>query len=181
MADRIETQVYNVTEFGQALGEAPQDVFTFAKQELGRGIRRFRKTVIRERMSGGAGLDWKNKPAIKGKIRAFAFGDDLSSLGAQSRISRLLRVHEEGATITAKNGGYLYLSRKTGKSGRGAIFARLRSVTIPARLGFVDTWNRVGKPDLLAKLQSAIERGFRVAMERRMKALQSFVSKVAAA
>ena len=78
-------------------------------------------------------------------------------------------------TITPKQGGFLFLSKKNGVAGKGRIFARVRSVTIPARLHFQETWT-AEIPDGTKRVSDAMERAMRVALERRMKAITSTVS-----
>ncbi len=179
----------NVEELRRALADAPDLTARYVKQELFRFARRVRKTVIRERMKGpkatgplakSPGEALHGGQFLRGKhIQGFTVGNELANLKAVSKISRMLRVHEEGATITPKQAGMLVLSRKTRVAGKGHIFARVTSVRIPARLRFESTWRRE-LPDGQRRIHAAMERAVRVAMERRMKAVSSVITRTVA-
>jgi len=176
MPEIINATALNIEELQAALGDAPTETYRFVKQELFRFARRTRKKLIRERMQGAPGI--KGGVLAKGgNVKAFQAGSDLPSLKAVNKISRVLRTHEEGHTFTPVKGSYLFLSRKTGKSGKGRIFARVRSVTISARLGFETLWERE-VPDGQTRVHDAMERALRVAMEKRMKAITGAVQGV---
>jgi hypothetical protein len=173
MNDGATVVIYNLEEFQQALTDAPKEVFTFVKQEMGRGVNRFRKTFIRERLRGRPGILWTNTKQVGGNVKTSLTGTDLADLTAKVKLSRFLQVHELGATITPKKGPYLFLRKTAGnrfQGNPGKIFAKVKSVTIPARLGFVTLWDRE-KGAIVTKVAAAIDRGFQVAMERRVKAV----------
>jgi hypothetical protein len=164
----------NFEELRQAFSDAPKETAQFVKGELGRFAKRVRRQTFRTGMSGRPGID--GGQFKRGKhVQGFVIGSDLGSLKAVNKISRILRVHEEGGTITPKQGGFLFLSKKTNVAGKGHIFARVKQVLIPARLHFQDTW-RSQVPDGEQRISSAMERAMRVAMERRMKTLTNTVS-----
>lgn len=183
--DIVIGDALNFEELRQALSEAPELTAKFVKGEMFRFARRVRRRTIQQ-MTGAKGRGPQSKsPADKlyggqfkrGKhVNAFSAGTDLGSLKAVTKISRILRIHEEGATITPKAGGFLFLSRKTRIAGKGSIFARVKSVTIPARLGFQKAWN-AELPDGEQRIHGAMDRAMRVAMDRRMKAIGAAVTK----
>lgn len=164
----------NFDELKQAFDDAPKETAKFVKGELGRFAKRVRRQTIREHMSGRPGID--GGQFKKGKhVQGFVTGSDLGSLKAVSKISRILRVHEEGGVITPKSAGFLFLSKKTRVAGKGHIFARVKRVVIPARLHFQDTW-KSQVPDGTKRIGDAMERAMRVALERRMKTITNAVS-----
>lgn len=176
----------NFTELQQAFAEAPWHTTRFVKGAFLRFARRVRRSTIQQ-MTGAKGKGPLAKGAgealfggqfKRGKhVKGFVVGADLSSLKAVSKISRILRVHEEGATITPKAAGMLFLSRKTGGLSGGKIFSRVKSVTIPPRLHFKAAWEKEtsrGQQEVL----DAAERAMRLSMEQRMKVVSSYVNKV---
>jgi hypothetical protein len=178
MPTLIVTNTINIDELQRAFATAPGLVHRNVKSELFRFARRVRRKVIRERMSGRPGID--GGQFRRGKhVQGFVTGNDLASLKAVNKISRILRVHEEGGVITAKGGGWLYLSRKTRVKGQGRIFARVKQVVIPARLGFEMVWRREA-PDGVAKVASAMERAMREAVDRQFKAITRTVQRLVA-
>ncbi len=192
----ITVDTVNFTELQQALDEAPIESWRFAKNEMGRFAGHVRRKTIQSMTGrpavkgprdafGRAKGETKSiqaksptEPLYGGQfkrgkhIQGFATGADLVSLKAVCKISRILRVHEEGGTITAKGGGFLFLSRKTGTSGSGIIFGRVKSVTIPPRLHFTQIWEQE-IPIGAKSVMDGIERAMHVVLERRMQALTS--------
>lgn len=144
-----------------ALLAAPELTVRFVRQELIRFSKRFKKKFIQDRMKGRPGI---NAPRMsQGKnVAAWVDGKTIGTLTAHAKIGRILKVHEEGRTIQARNGGYLFI-RKGNK-----IVAKVREVRIPARLGFRDTWNAM-IPDARARIKRAMERAVKVARERATK------------
>lgn len=178
MPTAIVTDVINVRELQQALEQAPRLVQRNVKGEMLRFARRVRRKVIRERMNGAPGIN--GGQFKKGKhVQAFVTGSDLVNLKAVNKISRILRVHEDGGAITARGGGYLYLSKKNRIKGKGKIFARVKQVVIPARLGFEMLWRRE-LPDGLKRVADGVERAMREAMDQQMKAVASLIQRIAA-
>lgn len=178
MPTYLATDVINVQELSRALGDAPKLVQRNVKSEMLRFVRRVRRKTIRERMNGRPGID--GGQFKRGKhVQGFVTGTDLASLKAVNKISRILRVHEEGGVITPKQGEWLFLSRKNRVKGQGKIFARVRQVVIPARLGFQALWRRE-LPDGLRRVQAGIDRAMREAMDRQLKAVTSLIRRIAA-
>jgi hypothetical protein len=178
MADGfIQVQGLNIDELKQALHEAPDLSFKFARQELARGGNRFKKRFIAERLSGSPGINWPNAKRAGGGMKTTVTGKSLSTLKLTARLSRWLTKHETGGTILPKSGQWLYLH--AGQGGSRRIVARVRSVTIPARLGFKALFNAM-TPQILDKTGDAVERAIRVSMERRVKALSSFITRLVA-
>lgn len=177
MPTEIVTNTINFAELSRALELAPGLVQRNVKTEMTRFARRVRRKVIRERMNGAPGIN--GGQFKKGKhVQAFVTGNDLASLKAVNKISRILRVHEEGATITAKDGGFLFLSKKNRVKGQGKIVARVKQVVIPARLGFEQLWRRE-VPDGLKRIDAGVQRAMKEALDRQMKAVSSFIQRVA--
>lgn len=175
MADILNLKAVNFDELAQAFQDAPTETARFVKQELFRFARRVRRKLINERMKGRPGI--VGGVLARGKnVQAFQTGTDLASLKAVNKISRILRMHEEGGPINVRHAAFLYLSRKTGHGGKGQIFARVKTVTIPPRLGFEALWNRE-VPDGIRRIHAAMERAMRVALEKRMKAINAAVSR----
>lgn len=146
--------------------------FSFVKQEMVRFGNRFRKRMVKERMSGRPGID---APKLaKGKnLSAWTKGDDLSNLTTTARITRILVKHEKGGPIFSRSGGYLFLQNRGGKwnattTSSSNIFAKMRSVNIPARLGFRSLWNEV-IPDERQRIKQAMNNAIKVAGERNVQ------------
>lgn len=194
MADEIRVIAVNFDIVQEGFRTAPDRAYKFARQELDRFAKRVRKRVI-QGMSGRKALvtrstkygtqflsSARKSPSDPlyggqfkkgGHIKARAGGTDLNSLYAVTSISRILRVHEEGATITtSKQAGFLFLSRKSGNAGGGQIFARVKSVTIPPRLHFEKTWNAM-VPDGTKRVEDAIHRAVTEALTSKMKAVSA--------
>ena len=110
-------------------------------------------------------------------MRGFTAGKDLSDLRAINTVSRVLRTHVEGATISAKDGGFLFLSRKSGK-GSGSVFARVKSVTIPARVHFETAW-RKELPRGIEEVNAALYRAVNLSLDQRMDVISKYINKVA--
>lgn len=195
MTDGLHINAINFDVVLEGFRLAPQRSYQFARQEMDRFAMRVRKRVI-QGMSGRQSVVTRNtkygtqvlskakSPGDRlyggqfkeGKhIKAFVTGNDLSSLRAVNKISRILRVHEEGATITAKKAAFLFLSRKTSMPGRGKVFSRVRSVHIPPRLNFEKTWNAL-LPDGIKKIEAGIGRAVREALTSRMQTIQSGIA-----
>lgn len=177
MPTKIATSMINFDELKRAFETAPSLVQRNVKSELFRFARRVRKKTIRERMNGPPGID--GGQFKRGKhVQGFTTGRDLANLKAVNKISRKLRVHEDGGTITAKGGGWLFLSRKNRSKGKGKIFARVKQVVIKARLGFQKMWNRE-VPDGVKKIGNGVERAMRESIDKQMKAITSAITRLA--
>ncbi len=179
--DSIIGTAVNFTELQQAFADAPAETYRYIKTPLFRFARRVAKRVKTDSLSGRPGIvggPWKR---IKDKnVQGFQTGSDLGSLKAVNKVSRIVRTHVDGAVITAKGGGFLFLSRKarTGKAGTGAVFARVRSVTIPARVKFEEPW-RQEIPKAGEQIADAMHRAMRAALDRRMTAVGSAIGRLA--
>jgi hypothetical protein len=164
---------HNFDELQRALEAAPAEAFRYVKSPVFRFARRVARRVKLEGLSGRPGIaggPWKR--LSDKNVRGFTVGSDLGSLKAVSKASRILRTHIEGATITARGAGYLFLSKKSGKAGAGRVFARVRSVTIPARVPFESIW-QAEIPLVGEQVSDALHRAVTVAIERQMKTLTS--------
>lgn len=176
--DAVIADVVNFTELQQALSDAPVETAKYVKTPLFRFARRVAKRIKVESLSGRPGIEGGPWKRIKDKnVQGFSTGSDLSSLKAVNKVSRILRTHVEGATITAKGAGFLFLSRKTGTAGTGTVFARVKSVTIPARVKVVEPWQSE-IPKATEQVADAMHRAMQVVMDRRLKAIGSAVQRV---
>lgn len=177
-SDAIIAETVNFAELQQALAEAPAETARYVKTPLFRFARRVVRRVKREQLSGRPGIEGGPWKRLKDKnVKGFTIGTDLSHLKAVTKASRILRTHIEGATITARAGGLLFLSRKTGRAGTGTVFARVRSVRIPPRVQFESIW-RQEIPKAGEQIQEAMQRALSVALDRRMKALSATVQQL---
>ena len=167
-------QAINFEELKQAFADAPAETPRFVKTPLFRFARRVAKRVKVESLSGRPGINGGPWRRLKDKnMQGFVTGSDLSNMKAVNKASRILRTHIEGATITAKGAGFLFLSRKNGTK-TGSVFARVKSVTIPARVKFEEPW-RQEIPKAAEQITDAVHRAMSVALDRRMKAISSAV------
>jgi hypothetical protein len=176
--DAIIAKTVNFTELQQAFADAPLETYRYVKTPLFRFARRVARRVKVESLSGRPGIAGGPWRRLKDKnVQGFSTGSDLGSLKAVNKVSRIVRTHVEGAVITAKGGGFLFLSSKTGKKGGGTVFARVRSVTIPARVKFEEPW-RQEIPKASEQIADAMHRAMSAALDRRMQALGSAVQRV---
>jgi len=174
----IFVEAVNFRELQQAFADAPAETARFVKTPMFRFARRVAKRVKVDSLSGRPGIKGGPWRRLKDKnVQGFTTGSDLGSLKAVNKVSRILRTHVEGATITAKDGGFLFLSRKSGTMGKGAIFARVRSVTIPARVKVVEPWQQE-IPKAIEQVGEAVHRAMRVVLERRMQAFSGAVQRL---
>ena len=177
--DSITVESHNFDELRKAFDAAPKLAERYVKTALFRFARRVARNTKREYLRGGAGIKGGPWARLKDKnIRGFTVGGDLSNLKAVSKVSRIVRTHVEGAVITPRQAGYLYLSKKSGVAGQGSVFARARSVTIPARIPFESVWREAipkGSQDVL----DAADRAMRQALDERMQAISAVIKRVA--
>lgn len=178
MPTAIGTDVINVEELKRVFEQAPRLVHRNVKTELVRFAKRVRRKTIRERLNGPPGIH--GGQFKRGKhVQGFTVGSELANLKAVNKISRVLRVHEEGHTFHPTGGReWIYLSRKTRQKGKGAIFARVKQVVIKPRLGFQKVWERE-VPEGLQKVGNGVERAMRQAMDEQLKAITSAVQRIA--
>ncbi len=175
--DTVIGDTVNFEELRQALADAPAETLRYVKTPLFRFARRVAKRIKVESLSGRPGIEGGPWRRIKDRnVQGFSTGSSLSTLKAVNKVSRILRTHVEGATITAKGGGFLFLSRKNGKAGGGQVFARVRSVTIPARVKVEEPW-RQEIPKATEQIGEAMHRAISGALDRRMKVLTGAVQR----
>lgn len=176
--DNITVTTINFDEAEQALKGASNISARFAKTALARFARRVAKRTKTDYLSGRPGIVGGPWRRIKDKnVSGFVAGKDLSDLRAVNKVSRVLRTHVEGATITAKGAGFLFLSRKSGTSA-SKVFARVRAVTIPARVQFESVW-RKELPRGIEEVNAALYRAVNLAMDQRMKVISQYLNKAA--
>jgi hypothetical protein len=175
--DVVIGEAVNFEELKQAFEDTPVLTGRFIKTSMFRFARRVARRIKSEYLHGAPGIAGGPWARLKDKnVFGFTTGADLSNLKAVNKASRIVRTHIEGAVITAKSGGFLFLSKKTGKAGAGHIFARVRSVTIPARIPFEAVWQQE-IPGVGAAIQDDMQRAMRTAMEQRMQVFSAAVSR----
>lgn len=175
--DAVIADVVNFTELQQALADAPVETARYVKTPLFRFARRVAKRIKVESLSGRPGIEGGPWKRIKDKnVQGFSTGSDLSTLKAVNKVSRIVRTHVEGATITAKNGGFLFLSRKSGNK-TGSVLARVKSVRIPARVKVTEPWQQE-IPKASEQIGDAMHRAMQVVMDRRLKSISSAIQGV---
>jgi hypothetical protein len=149
------------------------------KTALSRFANRVSKQVKVQGLSGRPGIKGGPWCRIKDKnVRGIVAGKDLSDLRAVNRVSRVVRTHVEGATITAKGAGFLFLRRGKQGKGTGSVFARVRSVTIPARVPFESVW-RKELPRGIDEVNAALTRAINLSFDQRMEVISKYINKVA--
>ncbi len=179
-SDAIVAQAVNFDELREALAAAPKETSRYVKTPMFRFARRVARRVKREELSGRPGIaggPWKR--LSDKNVRGFTVGQELADLKAITKASRIVRTHIEGATITPRQVGFLFLSRKTGRKGQGTVFARVRAVHIPPRVKFESIW-RQEIPKAGEQIQDAMHRAVSAALDARMKAVSSFVQRAVA-
>ncbi len=175
--DSIIGQAINFEELKQAFADAPAETFRFVKTPMFRFARRVAKRVKVESLSGRPGIVGGPWRRLKDKnVQGFTTGSDLGNMKAVNKASRILRTHIEGRKIDAPAGGFLFLSRKNGTK-TGSVFARVRSVTIPARVKFEEPW-RQEMPKAAEQINDAVHRAMSLVIDRRMKAISSAVTRI---
>jgi hypothetical protein len=176
--DQVTVTAINFDEAEKALNAASNISARFVKTALQRFAKRVAKRVKVDYLSGRPGIVGGPWRRIKDRnVNGFTAGTDLSDLRAVNTVSRVLRTHVEGAIITAKGAGFLFLSRKSGKSA-GKVFARVRSVTIPARVPFESVW-RKELPQGIDEVHAALYRAVNLSLDQRMKVISQYLNKVA--
>ena len=176
--DKITVTAINFDKAEKALNAASDISARFAKTALQRFAKRVAKRTKVDYLSGRPGIKGGPWRRIKDKnVRGFTAGKDLSDLRAVNTVSRVLRTHVDGATISAKDGGFLFLSRKSGK-GSGSVFARVKTVTIPARVHFETAW-RKELPRGIEEVRASLFRAINLSFDQRMDVISKYINKVA--
>jgi hypothetical protein len=159
------------------LQEVPEISRKFVKTAMRRFANRVAKQTKVQYLSGRPGIQGGPWRRVKDKnVRGFTVGNGLSDLRAVNKVSRVLRTHVEGAVITPKQAGFLFLSRKSGKAG-GQIFARVKSVTIPARVPFESVWRRE-LPRGEKEIGDALHRAINLSLDQRMQVISRHLNKI---
>lgn len=177
--DRITVSAINFDKAEQALNAASNISARFSKTALQRFAKRVAKRTKVDYLSGRPGIKGGPWRRIKDKnVRGFTAGKDLSDLRAVNTVSKVLRTHVEGAVISAKGAGFLFLSRKNTVPKTGKIFARVKTVTIPARVHFETAW-RKELPRGIEEVQAALYRAVNLSLDQRMDVISKYINKVA--
>lgn len=190
----VQIQSVNLEQAQEAMREAPTLCFKYVRDELSRGGKRFRRRLVKERLSGRPGLNWRLGTTLEKskQFKVTVSGQSLLDLKLTVRAAKRFVVHEYGATIRtpflkipvdAFDGSRFPGTKpKVYMATRGLQFVILRMsrpVVIPARLGYRDLFNQM-TPEILAKAQDALARGLRVSFERRVKAVSATIQKLVA-
>ena len=167
----------------EMLKDAPDIETRFVKQEMKRFGKRVRAKVVRNRVKGRPGIKWrgptgggKGADSIQGvggkkrlgkNIKSWASGKDTGNIIANVKISRLLRIHEDGLTINAKAGKWLTIidRKKPLIDGKPQIIALVKKVRIPPRLKFRETFKSL-EPDARVKIEKAMDRAATILEKR---------------
>ena len=171
----ITAEAVNFEELRKAFEVAPKEAARWVKTPLFRFARRVAKRVKSESLSGRPGIvggPWRR--AKDKNVRGFIRGVELANLKAVNTVSRILRTHVEGAVITPKQAGFLFLSTKTGVRGKGSVFAKVASVTIPARVKVLEPWQQE-IPKAGAQVLEAAHRAVQYAVDQRMKSISAAI------
>ena len=152
--------------FGDAMRKAPKALFSSLKSTWFKHHTRFVTRMKTERLSGRPGLKTQTGTLKRGLI-VKTEGTTLNTLEVRSVFTgphaKFAHVHEHGMTIHAKNGKYLVFPIRAGGASRStkiAGWAMVESVTIPARLGFEETWKRM-LPMLFRRTNIAVGRALK--------------------
>lgn len=140
---------------------------TFAGQEWRRFAKRFRRQVV---TNSGVRLG-KMKKAKNKNIRSVASppATPLNDLRFFTKISKFLRIHEKGGTITPKSGKkWLFVRSSKKRFGKRKIVAKVRQVKIKGRLGWRRTWERM-RPDLINRTVKSVKRAVKVSMSKQVR------------
>lgn len=186
----VQAQLIGLEQVQQAMREAPDLAFRYCKGALGRDGKQFKKRFIAERLSGRPGITWKDAKRAGGGMKTSISGTDLASLRFTARLSRWLTKHEIGGTITPTKGPFLIITAPVGGGGdnmndenftprkvyQGArrsfvILRRVRSVQIPARLGFKTLFNSMTQTVFVPHLKEALHRAMTKAFEQKAKSV----------
>jgi len=195
---QIQAQVIGLEQVQQAMRDAPDLSFRYCKQELGKAGARFKKRFVAERLSGRPGINWADAKRAGGGMKAEVTGTDLGSLQFKARLARWLTKHETGGTITPTKGQFLIITHNT--SGGGdimndanytprkiyqsakrsfVILRRVRSVRVPARLGFKTLFTSMTNTDFVPHLKGAMDRAMKEAFSQKVRGVLNLITKAA--
>ena len=163
MSTSVKMVIANWPYFAKGLVAADKRALQFMRREMKRGANRIRKLFISEQLRGRPGI--KAGKLAKGKnVWTHVQGDTTKNITGSIGISRILRIHEFGATISGRRRPDKMLYLRANKAGKGAgkIIAVVPTVVIPARLRFRELVARES-PKVLAKVAAEGERA--VALE----------------
>lgn len=187
---KIDAETIDPQEARQASRRMDQ----FSRGEGRRHSDRFKKRMLKERLSGpkpdrlnlAQGKKIKDKlGSIGGHLKAFISGKKLDDLKIKTKISKFLLWHETGAEPKGKNrpDGFLYIrgdklqggarfrwirGQKVDKRSLAKVFLRKRSVKIKARLGWAAMWDSM-EPDLVRRLIDAVKRAIEMSFSKLKK------------
>ena len=159
----IALSIPQMPKFLGALIDAPKVQLRYMRTELNRGLKRIRKNFIKGQLHGSPGIHAEGKLSKGKNIFTYVQAKSLPELGGKIGISRILHVHEKGMTITAKNGGKLYLHAKGGSLK--PVTAVVSKVVIPKRLNF-ETQVYAEAPAMLVKVAQAGSRATEVTLRK---------------
>lgn len=167
MSALVKMALANLPALLKGVADSKTLSLRFMRTAMKRGANQIKKKFIAEQLHGPPGI--KAGKLAKGKnVRTYVKGDTHKNLYGEVAISRLLHIHEKGATVPAPTGGWLFLRRNKHGKGTGEIFARVKQVKIPARLKFRSLVHRES-PAVLVKVAEEGSRGIQVAMTNALK------------
>ena len=149
--------------FQAAMKHAPENLYREIRSAWKAHHRKFSGVMKRERMSGRPGLKAPTGTLRRGLVVKDE-GNSLNTLEVSTMFTGahafFAHVHETGMVISAKGGGYLTFPIRSGGAARSTKitgWARVKSVTIPARLGFKKTFDRM-TPALVKATNTAVHK-----------------------
>jgi hypothetical protein len=165
MSALVKMTIANWPAMLKGLFDANKKSLQFMRTAMKRGANQIKKKFITEQLHGAPGI--KAGKLAKGKnVRTYVKGDTHKNLYGEVAISRLLHIHEKGATIPGSP--LLFLRRNKHGKGTGEIFATAKEVKIPARLKFRALVAREA-PRVLLKVAEEGSRGIQVAITNALK------------
>lgn len=170
-------EVFGIPEFVKGIEQSKKLSVRFMRGAFKRGGNKLIKTFKQQQLSGPPGIVGGQLKKGKSTFASVYGGNEPKNIGVKVGISRLLHIHELGATIHAKGGGKLFIiKRSTGQRQRftkgskeqGEILAVVDRVVIPKRLHFKELAKSMA-PEIQKKAADEAARGTEVAMEESMK------------
>ena len=166
----ISMAIVNWPDFAKGLVDADKRSLQFMRQELSRSLKRLRKRFINEQLKGPPGIKATGRLSKGKNVFTYVKGSTHKDLEGFIGISRLLNIHEKGATIVPRQTGErLYIKRRgKGAPMGGTIVATAKQIVIPKRLHF-QTLVATESPAILVRVGQAGERGVQVALTQALK------------
>lgn len=133
--DNVKIEVPQMPKFAKAILATPKKQMNAMRSAMSREVRRVRTLFIKTQLSGPPGIKAFGILRKGGNIGAWTHANGRVMEGYMS-ISRILKVHELGATITSKTQGKMLAIHGPGVKKGGKVLALVPKVVIPSRLTF---------------------------------------------